>query len=181
MTLPNTSTATRKSSRRIISSLSGNSAEFLSSATPTKPSSDSRPRFPCSGSSMRSHFRELIIESEISVAYRDGPEYARRAAQSRRANRQSSPPGRQPARHAHHARGRSDLRARRVRHFPFLPIVNGAVTLQALDNSLPSTQLGAGEFFGEMSLLSGRPRTERAIAGPACVLVETPRANHGQS
>jgi CRP-like cAMP-binding protein len=32
-----------------------------------------------------------------------------------------------------------------------------------------------GEFFGEMSLLSGRPRTETAIAGAACILVETPR------
>lgn len=37
------------------------------------------------------------------------------------------------------------------------------------------TRFGRGEFFGEMSLLSGRPRAERAIAGPGCILVETPR------
>jgi len=38
-----------------------------------------------------------------------------------------------------------------------------------------TTQLKLGEFFGEMSLLSGRPRTERAIAGAGCILMETPR------
>ncbi|MFW6094289.1 MAG: cyclic nucleotide-binding domain-containing protein, partial [Pseudomonadota bacterium] len=31
------------------------------------------------------------------------------------------------------------------------------------------------QFFGELGLLSGRPRVERATAGPGCVLVETPR------
>ena len=36
-------------------------------------------------------------------------------------------------------------------------------------------KLGRGDFFGEMSLLSGRPRTHTAIAGPGCILVETPR------
>ena len=35
------------------------------------------------------------------------------------------------------------------------------------------SQLSRGEFFGEMSLLSGRPRAERVIAGPGCVVVET--------
>ncbi len=57
----------------------------------------------------------------------------------------------------------------------FFTIVMGEVTLQAQDDPTSSTQLHQGEFFGEMSLLSGRPRTERAIAGAACVLVETPR------
>ena len=37
------------------------------------------------------------------------------------------------------------------------------------------TLIGPNEFFGEMSLLSGRPRLERAIAGAGCILVETPR------
>ena len=36
-------------------------------------------------------------------------------------------------------------------------------------------QLGAGQFFGEMSLLSGRRRSATVIAGAGCVLIETPR------
>ncbi|HYC01026.1 MAG TPA: cyclic nucleotide-binding domain-containing protein [Candidatus Limnocylindrales bacterium] len=36
-------------------------------------------------------------------------------------------------------------------------------------------RVGAGEFFGEMSLLSGRRRSATVIAGEGCVLIETPR------
>jgi len=36
-------------------------------------------------------------------------------------------------------------------------------------------QLGTGEFFGEMSLLSGRRRSATVYAGPDCVLIESPR------
>jgi len=119
-------------------------------------------------------FRELIIESEISVAYRDGPEYADETRKVKALIAKQASQGRPP-------RATRIMRAGEVIYEPgefgtsFFTIVNGAVTLQALDNSALSTQLSAGEFFGEMSLLSGRPRTERAIAGPACVLVETPR------
>jgi Fe-S-cluster-containing hydrogenase component 2/thioredoxin reductase len=119
-------------------------------------------------------FRELIIESEISVAYRDGPEYADESRKVAAIVARQSSEGRQP-------RATRIMREGEAIYEPgefgtsFFTIVNGTVTLQALDNSALSTQLTAGEFFGEMSLLSGRPRTERAIAGPACVLVETPR------
>lgn len=34
--------------------------------------------------------------------------------------------------------------------------------------------LKTGQFFGEMSLISGRPREVTAVAGPGCVLLETP-------
>lgn len=119
-------------------------------------------------------FRELIIDSEISVAYRDGPEYADEARKVAELIARQAGQGRQP-------RATRIMREGEVIYEPgefgtsFFTIVNGVVTLQALDNSSLSTQLSAGEFFGEISLLSGRPRTERAIAGPACVLVETPR------
>lgn len=36
-------------------------------------------------------------------------------------------------------------------------------------------RVGAGEFFGEMSLLSGRRRSATVVAGEGCVLIETPR------
>ena len=57
----------------------------------------------------------------------------------------------------------------------FFTIVQGEVTLETEGPHASRVKLGRGEFFGEMSLLSGRPRLERAIAGPGCLLVETPR------
>ena len=54
-------------------------------------------------------------------------------------------------------------------------ILAGEVRLEPQPGFGVARTLHRGEFFGEMSLLSGRPRTERAIAGPACILIETPR------
>src|SRR5690606_25455101 len=56
----------------------------------------------------------------------------------------------------------------------FFTIVDGEVVLEDAETGL-TTHLKRGQFFGELSLLSGRPRLERAVAGPGCVLVETPR------
>lgn len=36
-------------------------------------------------------------------------------------------------------------------------------------------RIGAGRIFGEMALISGRPRTAAALAGPDCKLLEVPR------
>jgi thioredoxin reductase/Fe-S-cluster-containing hydrogenase component 2 len=119
-------------------------------------------------------FRELIIESEISVAYPDGPELADEQRKIAALIAKQASAGRQP-------RATRVMREGEVIYEPgefgtsFFTIVNGEVTLQSLENSALSTKLSAGEFFGEMSLLSGRPRTERAVAGAACILVETPR------
>jgi Fe-S-cluster-containing hydrogenase component 2/thioredoxin reductase/CRP-like cAMP-binding protein len=119
-------------------------------------------------------FRELIIESEISVAYREGPEYTDEMRKIVALKAHQASQGRPP-------RGTRILREGEVIYEPgefgtsFFTIVNGSVSLQSVENPALTTQLSAGEFFGEMSLLSGRPRTERAVAGPACVLVETPR------
>ncbi|MGH8506237.1 MAG: cyclic nucleotide-binding domain-containing protein [Stenotrophobium sp.] len=58
----------------------------------------------------------------------------------------------------------------------FFSIVEGEVEVQldAADCS-KIARLSAGDFFGEMSLISGRRRSATVRAGPECVLIETPR------
>ncbi len=57
----------------------------------------------------------------------------------------------------------------------FFTIAAGEVELTSADASGTVTRLAQGQFFGETSLLSGRPRLEDAKAGANCILVETPR------
>ena len=58
----------------------------------------------------------------------------------------------------------------------FYSILEGEVSVhvEGKDGAAVFT-MGAGDFFGEMGLLSGRRRSGTAIAGENCVLVETPR------
>lgn len=118
--------------------------------------------------------RELILESEILVAYPDGPEYEE--AQGRMLEVQAS-----LGQRARVPRSTRIVREGEVLYRPgefgtsFFTIVNGEVTVEADDEPRRTTQLARGEFFGEMSLLSGRPRAETVTAGAGCVLVETPR------
>lgn len=55
----------------------------------------------------------------------------------------------------------------------FYTIVEGEVEL--IKDGNKRFNLKAGQFFGEMSLLSGRPRQASAIASNDCILIETPR------
>ena len=55
----------------------------------------------------------------------------------------------------------------------FLTIIEGDVEIET-DNG-DSITLGQGQFFGEMSLLSGRRRSATVRAGENCVLLESPR------
>ena len=55
----------------------------------------------------------------------------------------------------------------------FYTIVEGEVFLDSGDGK--KFTLKAGQFFGEMSLLSGRPRKANAVASSDCILIETPR------
>lgn len=58
----------------------------------------------------------------------------------------------------------------------FFSVLRGEVRIQAdPERPEPSIPLGAGNFFGEMSLISGRRRSATIRAGQSCVLIETPR------
>ena len=55
----------------------------------------------------------------------------------------------------------------------FLSIIEGEVSIETDDGK--SIRLEQGQFFGEMSLLSGRRRAATARASADCVLLESPR------
>ena len=59
----------------------------------------------------------------------------------------------------------------------FFFILQGRVEmhLDLQDGKQNVLDLDSGDFFGEIGLLSGRRRSGSAIAGPGCVLIETPR------
>lgn len=57
----------------------------------------------------------------------------------------------------------------------FYSIVDGEVQVVVDAATDQRITLKRGEFFGEMGLISGRRRSATVIAGPGCVLVETPR------
>jgi Fe-S-cluster-containing hydrogenase component 2/CRP-like cAMP-binding protein/thioredoxin reductase len=58
----------------------------------------------------------------------------------------------------------------------FFSIVQGEVQIRAGEGKdAKLISLRRGEFFGEMSLISGRRRSATVIAGANCILIETPR------
>lgn len=119
-------------------------------------------------------FRELIIESDVIVAYPEGAEHEDAQRKMDQLSKRLAMKQPQP-------RATRVVREGEAIYEPgefgtsFFTIVDGEVTLESATPPHVRNRLGRGEFFGEMSLLSGRPRSDRAIAGPGCILVETPR------
>lgn len=119
-------------------------------------------------------FRELVIESDLLVTFPTGAEFD--DARKRMAVLQKKLALKDPQPRMTRVIGEGE-----VIYEPgefgtsFFTIVDGEVLLEAAGAQKIRTRLGRGEFFGEMSLLSGRPRLEKAVAGPGCILVETPR------
>ncbi|MFK7996820.1 MAG: cyclic nucleotide-binding domain-containing protein [Granulosicoccus sp.] len=121
-------------------------------------------------------FRELLIESSMIASYPPGQEV--KAAETRLADIAKSLGDSQ-----------SELRITELKKegeviykpgsfgTSFYTIVAGEVHLEKRLDSGETVKytLKRGEFFGEMSLLSGHPRLEKATAGVGCILIETPR------
>lgn len=120
-------------------------------------------------------FRELLIESEVVVSYAPGPEYDEVRDKLRRLGEQLSAGQRSTPRITRIVREGDTIYSAGEFGTSFFTIVQGEVTLRIPGAQTLPAKLGRGEFFGESSLLSGRPRGETAVAGPGCVLVETPR------
>lgn len=57
----------------------------------------------------------------------------------------------------------------------FFFIVEGELDVLIDEDNVPDATLKAGQFFGEMALISGRRRTGTVRAKTRCVLIETPR------
>lgn len=120
-------------------------------------------------------FRELVIESNVIVSYPDGVEYLEAKSKADTLAAKLSQLAKSP-------RMTRVIREGDVIYEPgefgtsFYTIVDGEVNLERESEGVAHrTTLSRGEFFGEMSLLSGRPRLERAIAGASCIVVESPR------
>jgi len=121
-------------------------------------------------------FRELLIESSMIATYPPGQEV--KAAETRLADIAKS-----------FGDSQSELRITELKKegeiiykpgsfgTSFYTIVAGEVHLEKRLDSGDTLKytLKRGEFFGEMSLLSGHPRLEKASAGAGCILIETPR------
>jgi len=122
-------------------------------------------------------FRELVIESNIIVSFPDGPEFVEAELKAKHLAESFSNVANAP-RTTRVIREGSVIYETGEFGTSFFTIVDGEVVLERDidgDGVFEKTNLSRGEFFGEMSLLSGRPRLERAVAGASCIVVESPR------
>lgn len=121
-------------------------------------------------------FRELVIESTVHASYADDTvfEEVQRTIEAlrERLEKEARKKDRKAPRITRLIREGEPIYREGEFGTSFFTIVDGEVALEGPDGR---TSLGRGQFFGESSLLSGRPRAETAIAAANCVLFETPR------
>ncbi|MCZ6640075.1 MAG: cyclic nucleotide-binding domain-containing protein [Gammaproteobacteria bacterium] len=117
-------------------------------------------------------FRELIMESNVVVTYREG-ELFNAAVQQCEALDATLADLPQTPRSAKVIAAGEYLYREGEYASSFFTIVEGEVVLETRGQA--DVQLSRGRFFGEGSLISGRPRQESARAEGTCILVETPR------
>ena len=116
-------------------------------------------------------FRELVIESTVHVGYGDDALLADAEAKLERLRASLADRDPVPRTTRLVREGEEIFRAGEF-GTSFFTIADGEVILEGEEGR---TTLERGRFFGESSLLSGRPRAQTAIAGANCVLFETPR------
>lgn len=117
-------------------------------------------------------FRELIIESNVLVCYRDEAVYqqeARRARKLREKSGTAKSTSTRVLRTGEYIFRQGDFSS------SFFTIIKGDVELTLKQTGQRIAVLGRGQFFGESGLLSGQPRSCDAAALHDCILVETPR------
>lgn len=118
-------------------------------------------------------FRELVIESDILVSYEDGPILEDVQVRSAALAQQLAEKDPRPRFTKIIRAGDAIYRDGDFTN-SFFTIVEGEVRLELPTEKTPQVY-SRGHFFGETSLLSGRPREGNAIAGSDCIIVETPR------
>jgi CRP-like cAMP-binding protein/Fe-S-cluster-containing hydrogenase component 2/thioredoxin reductase len=119
--------------------------------------------------------RRFIIQSQVCVAYFDPEAHAEATARIESLKAGLPMQKRQRATFCQLLRAGELLYRKGDRSLSFFTIVNSEVQIKDAADGPATTQLDRGEFFGESSLLSGCPREETALAGPACVLIRTER------
>jgi Fe-S-cluster-containing hydrogenase component 2/CRP-like cAMP-binding protein/thioredoxin reductase len=119
-------------------------------------------------------FRELVIESSVLVSYEEGAllnDALKEAAvlEQRLAQQNPRPKTTNIIKAGDYIYQDSDFTN------SFFTIIEGEVFIEPAGKTVKKTTYTRGQFFGEASLLSGRPREGNAIAGKDCIIVETPR------
>lgn len=122
-------------------------------------------------------FRELLIESEFIASYAAGSDRAEAEKQLSAAST-----GGDSSRITKLIEDGSVIYEPGTFGTSIYTVLAGSVTLRktsktdgAEKDQIIETTLERGDFFGEMSLLSGHARLETAIAGQGTILAETPR------